>query len=166
MLPAKSRVFAISRQLTRHILFATRNSLPTAHFSRSPYSTAKETTGLNDILTSWAEDEPETLPPLKNPNAKVMPAMDHEIPPLPENVLRPSYPSPHLDANQVQKYLHPLYSRGWGIQVIEKKGPSLSLDLEFSRFQKLCAFLPLLNEEMKKERVSDLMYSSFGVIRF
>ncbi len=135
-----------------------------ARFARSAYSTAKKTAGLNDTVVPMADDEPETLPPLKIVNSQMVPVVDREIP-LPEKVLRPSYPSPHLNSNQVQEYLYPLYSRGWGIQVLEKKGPSLSLDLQFSKFQHLCTFMPLLNEAMKNERVSNPMYSSFGLIR-
>lgn len=164
MLETRSRVFAISQRIPRHILFGTRSGRSTARFSRS-CRTAKETTGLNDTVISCADDEPETLPPFKSLNAKMIPVADHEASPLPEQVLRPPYPSPHLTTSQVQEYLHPLYYRGWGIQLIEKKGPSLSLDLQFSKFQKLCAFLPLLNEIMKKERVSNLTYRSFGLIR-
>jgi len=158
MLP-RSRVFAISQNITRHTLFGTQNGPHMARFARSSYSTAKETAGLNATMISQANDEPETLPPLKSLNAKKVLVADHEIL-LPERVLRPSYPSPHLDVGQVREYLDPLYSRGWGIQVIEKKGASLALDLEFGKFKYLCAFLPLLNEVMKKERVSNLMYSS------
>ena len=161
---ARGRAFLISQQIARHTLFGTRSGLPTARFLRS-YSTAKETTRLNATLISCADDEPGTLPPLKAHDTKMMPMVDHELSPLPEKLLLPPYPSPHLSTSQVQEYLHPLYSRGWGIQVIEKKGPSLSLDLQFSKFQKLCAFLPLLNEIMKKERVSNLVCHSFGLIR-
>ena len=164
MLPPRSRAFAISWQITQHILPGTRNGPHMARFARSSYSTAKETAELNATMVSQADDEPETLPPLRHTNAKLVPVADDKSP-LPEKVLRPSYPSPHLTVNQVQEYLSPLYSRGWAIQVLEKKGPSLSLDLQFSKFQHLCAFLPLLNEVMKKERVSNLMYSYFGLIR-
>lgn len=160
----QSRVFAITRQITQQFLFGTRNGPHTARFTRSAYSTAKKTARLNDTVVSMADEEPETLPPLKTVNSTMVPVVDHEIP-LPEKVLRPSYPSPHLTVDQVRKYLNPLYSRGWGIQVLEKKGPSLSLDLQFSKFQHLCTFLPLLNEVMKKKCVSNLMYNSFGLIR-
>jgi hypothetical protein len=165
MLLSRNRIFAISRQITQHILFGTRNGPHTARFERSSYSTAKETAGVNNTRVSWANDEPETLPPLKGPNTRMVAIAEHENPPLPEKVLRPSYPSPHLDANQVREYLNPLYSRGWAIQILEKKGPSLSLDLQFSTFKHLCAFLPLLNEVMKKDRVSNLMHGPFGLIR-
>lgn len=164
MLSSRSRVFAISRQIRPLTLLGMRNSPPTTRFVGSLYSTLKETAGLNDTLISRADDEQETLPPLNTLNDTMMP--DHENPTLPEKVLRPSYPSPHLNVNQVREYLHPLYSRGWGIQVIEKKGPSLSLDLQFSTFQRLCGFLPFLNEVMKKERVRNPVYRSFSLIRF
>ena len=160
MLLPKSRVFAISRQTTQLFLYGTRNSPHMARFARSAYSTVKQTGGLNDTMVSRADDEPETLPPLKTVNAEMVSAVDQELS-LPEKVLRPSYPSPHLDDHQVQEFLNPLYSRAWGIQLLEKKGPSLALDLQFSKFQHLCAFLPLLNEVMKKERVSNPMCGSF-----
>jgi hypothetical protein len=130
-----------------------------ARFARSSYSTAKEAAGLNPTMVLQADDEPKILPPLKVLNPKIAPVAGDEIP-LPEKVLRPSYPSPHLNVDQVQEYLNPLYSRGWAIQVLQKKGSSLSLDLKFSKFQHLCAFLPLLNEIMKKELVSNPMYGS------
>ena len=164
MLLPKIRVFATSRQLTQQCFFGTRNGPHMARAARSAYSTAKKTARLNDTMVSMTDDEPETLPPLSIVNSKMVPVVDHEIP-LPEKVLRPSYPSPHLNADQVQEFLNPLYSRGWGIQVLEKKGPSLSLDLQFTKFQHLRTFLPLLNEAMKKKCVSSLMYSSFGLIR-
>lgn len=165
MLPCRSRIFAASQQITRHILFGTRNGSPTARFARIQYSTSKETAGLDDTLVSRSDDEPQTLPPLKILNAVMTPTpvADHEIP-LPEKVLRPSYPSPHLNLDQIREYLYPLYSRKWGIQS-HGKGWSLSLDLEFSKFQHLCAILPLLNEVMKKERVSDLVHCSFTLTR-
>lgn len=164
MLLAKSRVFVISRQTTQQFLFGTRNSPHIARFARSAHNAATQTAELNDTMVSRAEDEPETLPPLKAVNAEMVPVVGYEMS-LPEKVLRPSYPSPHLTDQQVHQYLNPLYSRAWAIQVLEKRGPSLALDLQFSKFLHLCAFLPLLNEVMKKERVSNLIYSSFGLIR-
>jgi len=165
MLLPRSRVFAVSQQITQHILSGTRNGPLPAYFTRSSYSTKKATVDSIDTVISWTRHEAETLPPPKSLKANMVPMANHEIPPLPEKVLRPSYPSPHLTVDQVREYLNPLYSRGWGIQIVETKGPSLSLDLEFSKFQLLCAFLPLLNEVMRKARVSNLVYNSLGLIR-
>jgi len=144
---------------------ATRHSSPLLRFS----STARQTTSptLGKRICARLSSTDSTSAAKSNPPKSEASAPKHKfssVHPLPKPPLAPKGTPPTISTRDVEKYIQPLYSRGWGLSPILPNGngiPVLRKRFDFASAQVLETFMVALSEYEERKQVRP-----FGVMMF